>query len=243
MPSFGSDRHPQPDLPGTLGYRHVHDVHDPDPADQQRYARDTGQQDGHQVGRRTQHRTQFFLRTDVEIVVVPRLDLMVLPQDGRQFVDRLAGHLFADSRCENSLQISDRQNTFLHGSIRSQYEVVLILSHRIIAFRRQHADDFERNLPETDRLAERILTVRKQVLDHGFPDHAHFGGPPDILIGEHFAFADRIFSNLHIVLVDAVDRSRGVVGPVDDLSAAVHHRRAGADIGSLVNNGLVILHF
>ena len=60
---------------------------------------------------------------------------------------------------------------------------------------------------------------------------------------EHFAFADRIFSNLHIVLVDAVDRSRGVVGPVDDLSAAVHHRRAGADIGSLVNNGLVILHF
>ena len=40
----------QADLAGALSDRYQHDVHDPDPADQQRYRRHAGEQDGQGLG-------------------------------------------------------------------------------------------------------------------------------------------------------------------------------------------------
>ena len=45
----GADGEPQADFARPLGHRHQHDVHDPDAADDERDAGDTGEQAGHRL--------------------------------------------------------------------------------------------------------------------------------------------------------------------------------------------------
>ena len=70
----------QPDFPRALRNGHQHDVHDPDPADQQRDAGDHPQEDGQQAGDRAEALQQTRLGHHQEIIFIAEVDLVFLAQ-------------------------------------------------------------------------------------------------------------------------------------------------------------------
>ena len=66
---WAPDRHPDADLAGPLGDRDEHDVHDPDPADDQRDAGDRAEEECHRPGVAVRRVGDLLLVADREVVV------------------------------------------------------------------------------------------------------------------------------------------------------------------------------
>ena len=138
---FGSDTHAQADFPGAFGHRDIHDVHDADAAHEQRNARHGRQQQGHHVGRRSEHRRKLLLGADREVVFVGRLELVVGPQDLRDLLDGLVGIFFAQCRAGDRLQVGDGEDSLLNCGVGGQNQVVLVHTHTVITLALEYADD------------------------------------------------------------------------------------------------------
>ena len=130
----GADGHAQTDFSGTLCDGDVHDIHDTDTTYDERDACDAGQQGGHQVGRGVEHQAQLLLAADGEVVVLRLAHFVVASQDGVDFFRGIVGHVFREGRGENAFQIGLGQQSFHHGGIGSQYDVVLVHAHGVVAF-------------------------------------------------------------------------------------------------------------
>jgi hypothetical protein len=74
------------------------------------------------------------------------------------------------------MDVIDGQNPFLHCGIRGYYDVVLVLSHLVLAFGFQDADYPERDFAETDGFADGIFSGGEKILDDGFSKQADLSG-------------------------------------------------------------------
>ena len=230
MPAFRADRHPQADFPRTFGNRYIHDVHNADAAHQQRDAGDAGQQHRHQVGGRTHHRTELFLRPYRKVFLVELTDAVVFAQYGPDFLYGFTARFLARGRGEDAAQVRDGQNTFLNRRVGRQNQVVLVLSHRVVAFLLQNADDFERRLVEPYRLAERVAVLAEQFGGHRLADNAYLGDMADVVFGKHLAVLHLIHANARVFGIDTIERRGRVVGTVNGLPARIDRGRTEVDM-------------
>ena len=100
--SSSPDRHTQTNFTSTLCYRHIHDIHDTDTTDHQRYTGNTSQQGSHQVCCSVEHTTQLLLGADGKVIIIRFFQLMFTTQNGRYLIYSLIGHIFCQSRSKNS---------------------------------------------------------------------------------------------------------------------------------------------
>ena len=233
-----ADRHAQADFAGALGDGDVHDVHDADAAHHERDARYAGQQRGHQVGGAVQHRAEFLLRADGEVVLVIGLELVVAPEDGRYFVRGIVRHVLAEGGGEDALQVGLGQQALHHRGVGGKDDVVLVLAHGVVPLGLEDAHHAEGHLVEADDLAQRVLPVGEEVVDDGLSDDAHLGRDLYVGFGEHLALLDGELAYLQVFRAHAADARGVVVVAGDELSAAAD---VGADGGQEV--GLVAQRF
>jgi hypothetical protein len=83
-----TDREAQPDLPGSLHHRCEHHVHDADSSDQQRYQRHTQQESRQGIACFHLGFDDLVGAPDVEIVLVAGADVVPLPEQRDDLVDR-----------------------------------------------------------------------------------------------------------------------------------------------------------
>src|SRR2546430_1389960 len=68
----------RPDLTGSFGYAHQHDVHNTDASNHQRYARNCTEQSSHDVGRRRCRLRDFLLIAHGKVVIATGPDVVSL---------------------------------------------------------------------------------------------------------------------------------------------------------------------
>ena len=66
----------------------------------------------------------------------------------------------------------------LEGRQRDERRVVVVLPHRRLALRRQHADDLERDVLDAHQLADRVGVGAEQLVDDGLAEDARPWRPP-----------------------------------------------------------------
>ena len=92
---------------------------------------------------------------------------MVTPQYLGDFLCRFICYALGNGRALDTAEVGLCEDAFHHRSERSQYQVILVHTHRVVAFLLQHAHHTEGDGFETDDLADGVATVGKQVIDNG----------------------------------------------------------------------------
>ena len=115
---------------------------------------------------------------------------------------------------------------------RKQNDIVLVLSLGRLSFPREYADDRERNVLDSDRLADRIGAI-EQIVDRRLSQHSDFVGAVHIRLRKLSASGHREIANGQVVGSNAVDKGRPVVVSVDYLGSASNHGCRECDIGTL----------
>ena len=149
---------------------------------------------------------------------------MVASQDGVDFFRGIVGHVFREGRGENAFQIGLGQQSFHHGGIGSQYDVVLVHAHGVVAFAFEDTYHAQGDLIETDDTSDGVGTVREEVVYDRLSDDTDLGGYLDIGFGEHLAFFDRQLTYLQILCAYTTYRGGIVVVTGNELSAARYVR-------------------
>ena len=75
---------------------------------------------------------------------------------------------------------------FQYSRIWNYDNIILILSHRILALFSENAYNFERYVANTDRLIDGGC-VREKIVDYRLSEHAYFPGRFDVRIGKKVA--------------------------------------------------------
>ena len=82
---------------------------------------------------------------------------------GSHFACSLFGNAFCYGGGNDLTEVILCQNTFHHRCVRSQYIIVLIHTHSVVAFLFHHTDDTERYCAETNNLSDRVRAVREDI--------------------------------------------------------------------------------
>ena len=98
------------------------------------------------------------------------------------------------------------RQSFHDGGVRSQYDIVLILSHRVVPFGFEHTDHPERYLVEADDFPYRIASVRKEVVYNRFTDHADLSRTLYIGFRKHISTFYTQLTDVKILQPDTADR-------------------------------------
>ena len=151
-------------------------------------------------------------------------------------------HPFCYGRALYAAEICLCKYSLHYGGIWRKYEVVLVHTHRVVAFFLQHSHHAEWYAIESHHFANWVAAIREEVVYHCLSEHTHFCAGLDIGIGEHLPVGHVQLSYFHVVLVDAINGGRRVFVAVDKLSAFVYHRTDGLDVCTLVFNRLVVSH-
>ena len=143
---------------------------------------------------------------------------MVAAEDCTDFVSCIVRHILGEGRGKYSLQIRNGKQTFHYGGIWCKHYGILVLSHRVVPFCFEHSYYTERYFVETDNLTNRITSVRKQIVDYGLSNHAHFGRALYVSFCKHISVLNSQLANIEIFCSDTVHRSRIVVVTGNKLS-------------------------
>ena len=208
--SSGAHTHAQTDFAGTFRYGYIHDVHDADTAYYQRYACDTGEESGHQVGGGVQHRAELLLAAYGEIVVVAVFQFMVTAQNPGDFLGGVVRHVLGEGGCEDTLQISLCKQTLHHGGVGSEHHIILVHAHAVVTFGFQYARHTERHLVEADNTSYGVFSVGEKIVLYRLADDAYFGGSLYVGFRKHRAVVHRKLADFEVVRTYAV-YGRGVV--------------------------------
>ena len=131
---------------------------------------------------------------------------MVAPQDFRDFIRSILRHVFRKGRSKDTLKIGDGKQSFHDGGVRSQYDIVLILSHRVVPFGFEHTDHPERYLVEADDFPYRIASVRKEVVHNRLTDHADLSRTLYVGFCKHVSGFYAQLADFQILQSDTADR-------------------------------------
>ena len=159
---LGADRHADADLARALRHRDEHDVHDPDPADEQRDRRGRGQQHRQRARGLVGRLRDLLLRSDHEVGVLARARSGAAGA-GSASISACACSTAA-ARPADAMNMSIFVLRFEqphHRRVGGDDDVVLVLSHRAAALGLEHADDPERKVLDAHRLADGVLAARR----------------------------------------------------------------------------------
>jgi hypothetical protein len=153
----GTDRQPDADLARAFCYRHQHDVHDADAANEQadrRYCRQQGRQRARRAGDRV---GDLLLVHDAEVVVGIAREAAALAHQASDVLLRLfGGHGVADRELDLPDVVVPAQPA-LHRAQRDDDGVVAVLSEVALAFRFEQSDHGARQRTQAETTADRIL--------------------------------------------------------------------------------------
>ena len=165
---------------------------------------------------------------------------MVTSKDGGYLDRGLVGYVLRNGRCLYLAQVCLCQNALHHRGVRRQHQVVLIHTHRVVAFLLQHTYHAERYGVESHNLAHGIGSVREEIVNYSLSEDANLRTRLQLLVGEELSIANAQLSNAQIFLVHAIDGRLRVVIAIDKLAAGAHHRTDGLDVGALVLQSLIV---
>ena len=150
---------------------------------------------------------------------------MVAVENFLYLVGSLVGGCLGKGGGKDALYVVDGEDALHHGGVGRKHNVVLVLTHAVVAFRLQHTDDCQRYGVEPDYTAHGVASVGKQLVDHRLAHYAHLGGALDVEVGKRHTVLHLQLADFKIVGIDALHLRRVVVGAADKLSLAAYHRR------------------
>src|SRR5271166_4351933 len=116
----------------------------------------------------------------------------------------------------------DTEHFPLGGRNRQQDDVVLIVSLGRLALSNEHPDHSEWDIFNTDRLADRIGSI-KQVIHRSLAEYGDFGSAIYILLSKLSPGSNGEIANRQIVGSNAINTCCPVTVSVNDLGCASHH--------------------
>ena len=121
------------------------------------------------------------------------------------------------------------------------HHIILIHAPVVVAFRLQHADDAEGDALEADDFAHAVgIFATEEFLHNRGADDADLGALQYVFFREAVAALDVPKLDGHVVGTLAVHRAVGILGAVDDLSAAGHFGADVRDECCLAEDALVV---
>jgi hypothetical protein len=152
--------------------------------------------------------------------------LVAVPED---FGDRLGdrGRLGRHGGDRDVVDVLDALQLLLHGRVRREDRVVLILAETTLPLARHHADDVERLVADADDLPGRIDVRSEERIGHGRAQHGDLRCGVHVLRGEEVPVLHRPDADHREVDVGPLDAGGPVLVARDDLGAGVH---AGSDV-------------
>ena len=111
----------------------------------------------------------------------------------------------------------------------------MVLTHLVLAFRLQGADDLHGHVPDTYRLSHGVHALIEELFHYGLPYHSHLGILLNILIGKAGAGGELELAYCQQLGVSAHHCTRPVVVPVDNLPACVEHGAYCGDVSRIIS--------
>jgi len=232
---LGADGLADADLARPLRDRDEHDVHDADPAYQQRDPRDGAQHDVQVGGDLVKDAEDFLLGGDGKVVLF-EVDVVSISQDNGNLVDSRVGARLVDGRRVQRIH-TDPGGRHVAAGIESLHRRVQrdqdqrVPADAALLF--QHADDAEGHPVDTDRLAERAAGIAKQVLGRLVAKQRHPAGRCILAGSEELAVGYRVIADGFVFRGGPGHRYR-------DGFAAIGDRRRAAHLGDNVGHVLCI---
>ncbi len=144
--------------------------------------------------------------------------------DRRHRLDRVGLHHDQPHRPRKGVA----EDLALRGGQRNDHGIVLIATVEVLPFLAEHADDHERTLADTDRLAERII-IPEQIVGGGLADQRHPRRRAHVRVAERVAADDRPRARVDVGRRRADHRRTPVVCSIDQLLGPLLYRRHVAD--------------
>ena len=157
---------------------------------------------------------------------------MVQSQCLRNHVDRFLCPVLIHGTGEKPLQIVNGEHALHDGGIRCDHHIILILTHRIGAFRFKNADYGQWNRPETNHAPNGILAIGKQIVNHRFSEDTHLGRRFYIVLIKNRPILHLQFADIKIFRCHAIDRRGIVVVAVHKLSPGIDRWRYRRKLGN-----------
>ena len=145
----------------------------PMPPTMQRHGGDAGKQIRHRGGRRRQDARHLLERPHQEVVIRARRSWWRV-RSRRRSVGGIVSSRAVLGRHGDVLDVLHAHQLLLHGRVRDDDRVVLVLPHRGLPLAREHANHLERLVLDADDLARRIGADAKQLIAHDGPSTATF---------------------------------------------------------------------
>src|SRR6266404_7991560 len=205
-----ADRHAGSDLSRPLGHAHEHDVHDANPADNQRDASDGKQQSRHHIRRRGSGFRDLLLIAHRKIVIASRPNVVTLSQQPDDLLLR-ARQIFRI--CDLHIDVAQcrpASHAFHRAGVGHNHHVILIHPLRTQPLAYQNAGDSKRNVFNSQDLAYNILAA-EDLRSGRAANNAHFIRTPHILRREWHAIHQWPLSNIEIFRRFAVNTRKPIL--------------------------------
>src|SRR6266850_124386 len=170
--------------------------------------------------------------TNCEIVRIVCRKLVTLPQQFSDLLLRGVGCILRNCRDVGYLQTRAAEDLFLHRCVWSKSDIVLIATLLILSFSRHHSGDSERQVGDTQCLADGIH-ARKQIVGDGLTDHDDARSGAHISVGKELTTLHRPLAHIRILFTHALDGGVPVRVSGHELRSSVYRRRNHGNAGHL----------
>ena len=239
VPGSGADRQANPDLAGPLRHRDEHDVHDPDPADEQRDRGDAGEERGQHAGDSAHELLDLAEVTDREVVVLALVDPPPLAEELLDLLLGLGDPLLGGRRHHHRPERLRAGDPPAEGRQGHEDDVVLISPEGRRPPLFEHADDLTAEIMDANFGAERVL-ILEEVATDGLADEAALAPLLVVLDVEEPTGADPPIADRKPVRRDPLEADAAALVAVHRVDGARVGGGDKADRVALVADGLEV---
>src|SRR6266704_2442564 len=209
-----SDGNTNANLPRAFSHGNQHDIHDANPAHNQRDGSDGNQQNRERLAGFELRLNDVFRVADVEVIVFFRAQMVAVAQERRGFLPRNLHRILGNRRTQNVIEPGDPLDFFHGRRIRQDDRVVLVLTGKGQALGHQRSHHFAGQILHANHFADRILNAEQLVTNgaandadvrralHGISTHTCFGA---MSTGANAVYSPHARLNPHKIVAEVIE--------------------------------------